>query len=132
MDYFSILDLAREPFSNSPDPEFFFHSRQHQDCLQKLELSLLLRRGLNVVIGDVGTGKTTLCRQLIRRFAGKQDVETHLVLDPYFLNASEFLATVTRCSAVKNRRREALTGRSRNTSSSICSARGWMTTRPSF
>jgi general secretion pathway protein A len=96
MDYFSILDLAREPFSNSPDPEFFFHSRQHQDCLQKLELSLLLRRGLNVVIGDVGTGKTTLCRQLIRRFAGKQDVETHLVLDPYFLNASEFLATVTK------------------------------------
>ncbi len=96
MDYFSILDLAREPFSNSPDPEFFFHSRQHLDCLQKLELSLLLRRGLNVVIGDVGTGKTTLCRQLIRRFGSKQDVETHLVLDPYFLNASEFLGTVTK------------------------------------
>ena len=96
MDYFSILNLAREPFSNSPDPEFFFHSRQHRDCLQKLELSLLLRRGLNVVIGDVGTGKTTLCRQLIRRFSTKDEVETHLVLDPYFLNASEFLATVTK------------------------------------
>ncbi len=95
MDYFSILNLSREPFSNSPDPEFFFHSRQHLDCLQKLELSLLLRRGLNVIIGDVGTGKTTMCRQLIRRFSQKDEVETHLILDPYFLNATEFLATVT-------------------------------------
>jgi general secretion pathway protein A len=96
MDYFSILNLKKEPFSNSPDPEFFFHSRQHLDCLQKLELSLLLRRGLNVIIGDVGTGKTTLCRQLIRRFAQKEEVETHLILDPHFLNAAEFLATVTK------------------------------------
>jgi len=96
MDYFTILDLKKEPFSNSPDPEFFFHSGQHLDCLQKLELSLLLRRGLNVIIGDVGTGKTTMCRQLIRRFSQKDKVETHLILDPYFLNASEFLAAVTR------------------------------------
>jgi general secretion pathway protein A len=96
MDYFSILNLKKEPFSNSPDPEFFYHSRQHLDCLQKLELSLLLRRGLNVIIGDVGTGKTTLCRQLIRRFAQKEEMETHLILDPHFLNASEFLGTVTK------------------------------------
>jgi general secretion pathway protein A len=95
MDYFKILNLNKEPFSNSPDPDFFFHSRQHLDCLQKLELSLLLRRGLNVIIGDVGTGKTTLCRQLIRRFSQKKEVETHLILDPHVLNASEFLATVT-------------------------------------
>ncbi|MCP4631013.1 MAG: AAA family ATPase [bacterium] len=95
MDYFRILNLNKEPFSNSPDPEFFFHSRRHLDCLQKLELSLLLRRGLNVIIGDVGTGKTTLCRQLIRRFSQKSETETHLILDPHFLNASEFLTTVT-------------------------------------
>ena len=94
MDYFKILNLKKEPFSNSPDPEFFFHSRQHQDCLQKLEISLLLRRGLNVVIGDVGTGKTTMCRQLIRRFSQKDEIETHLILDPHVLNATEFLATV--------------------------------------
>ena len=95
MEYFNILSLTKEPFSNSPDPEFFFHSRNHLDCLQKLELSLLLRRGLNVIIGDVGSGKTTLCRQLIRRFSQKVEIETHLILDPLFLNASEFLATVT-------------------------------------
>ena len=96
MDYFGLLNLNKEPFSNSPDPDFFFHSRQHTDCLQKLELSLLLRRGLNVIIGDVGTGKTTLCRQLIRRFSRKKEMETHLILDPFFNDSNEFLTTVAK------------------------------------
>jgi len=91
MEYFEILNLKREPFSNSPDPDFFFQSRQHVDCLQKLEIALRLRRGLNVVIGDVGTGKTTLCRQLIRKFSDNREVETYLVLDPHFSNPSHFL-----------------------------------------
>jgi general secretion pathway protein A len=96
MDYFKILNLNREPFSNSPDPDYFYHSQQHLDCLQKLELSLHLRRGLNVIIGDVGTGKTTLCRQLIRRFAQRKEMETHLILDPAFKNSNDFLATVAK------------------------------------
>ena len=95
MDYFSILNLTREPFSNSPDPDYFYHSRQHLDCLQKLELSLHLRRGLNVIIGEVGTGKTTLCRQLIRRFAQQKEMETHLILDPLFKDGADFLSAVT-------------------------------------
>ncbi len=96
MDYFTILNLNREPFSNSPDPDYFYHSRQHLDCLQKLELSLHLRRGLNVIIGDVGTGKTTLCRQIIRRFAQRKEMETHLVLDPLFKDSGDFLSTVAK------------------------------------
>ncbi len=94
MDYFSILNLNKEPFSNSPDPDYFFDSQQHVSCLQKLELSLRLKRGLNVVIGEVGTGKTTLCRQLLRRFSEDADVESHLMLDPYFGTPHEFLLTV--------------------------------------
>jgi general secretion pathway protein A len=96
MDYFTILNLNREPFSNSPDPDYFYHSRQHLDCLQKLELSLHLRRGLNVIIGEVGTGKTTLCRQLIRRFSQRKEMETHLILDPLFKDSGDFLATVVK------------------------------------
>lgn len=95
MDYFSILNLNKEPFSNSPDPDYFFNSQQHVSCLQKLELSLRLRRGLNVVIGEVGTGKTTLCRQLLRRFSDDAEIESHLILDPYFSTPHEFLLAVT-------------------------------------
>ena len=94
MDYFTILNLNKEPFSNSPDPEYFFHSQQHVGCLQKLELSLRLKRGLNVVIGDVGTGKTTLCRQLIRKLRRDDAIETHLILDPSFSTPQEFLLAV--------------------------------------
>ena len=94
MDYFNILNLNKEPFSTSPDPDFFYGSRQHLECLQKLELALRLKRGLNVIIGDVGTGKTTLCRQLIRRFPDGKEFETHLILDPHFTNPTEFLTTV--------------------------------------
>ena len=101
MEYFSILNLKREPFSNSPDPAYFFQSHQHLGCLQKLELSVRLRRGLNVVIGDVGTGKTTLCRELIRRFDDDPSCETYLILDPYFSTPVEFLTTVAKMLAVE-------------------------------
>ena len=96
MEYFKILNFNKEPFSNSPDPEAFFQSRQHVGCLQKLELAIRMRRGLNVVIGDVGTGKTTLCRQLIRLTADDEKVESHLILDPNFSSDSEFLHAVAR------------------------------------
>lgn len=94
MQYYKLLQLSREPFSNSPDPDFFFNSYQHHGCLQKLELALRLKRGLNVVIGDIGTGKTTLCRQLIRNLSAEPDFETHLVLDPSFDTSMDFLRNI--------------------------------------
>jgi general secretion pathway protein A len=42
-------------------------------------------------VGDIGTGKSTLCRHLIRRFAADNSVETHLILDPYFDTPTRFL-----------------------------------------
>jgi general secretion pathway protein A len=98
MDYFEILNLSREPFSNSPEPGFFYQSPQHLGCLQKLELAIRLHRGLNVVMGNVGTGKTTLCRELLIRFAqseeDRNEVEIHLLLDPSIGTPREFLAAV--------------------------------------
>lgn len=91
MRYFELLNLRREPFSNSPDPELFYRAKEHRECLQALEIAIRLKRGLSVVTGHVGTGKTTLCRQLIRVLADRQGVVTHLVLDPYFSDAREFL-----------------------------------------
>jgi general secretion pathway protein A len=94
MDYFSILDLDREPFSNSPDPAFFYGAAPHLACLQQLELSVRLKRGLNVVMGHVGTGKTTISRELVRRFDRDDSLTVHLILDPSFSSGEEFLQRV--------------------------------------
>jgi general secretion pathway protein A len=105
MDYFRILHLKREPFSNSPEPDFFFESDQHLGCLQRLELSIRLRRGLNVVIGDVGTGKTTLCRRMIQSLGSSEEdrnrISTHLVLDPAFGTAVECLSMISESFGLK-------------------------------
>jgi len=94
MNLYANLDLEREPFSNSPDPNFLHETRQHASCLQELEISLRLRRGLSVITGDIGTGKTTLCRSLLRAFDGDGEVDMHLLLDPHFDSPEEFLRVV--------------------------------------
>lgn len=97
MDYFRILNLRKEPFSNSPDPDFFYPSHKHAECLQLLEMAIRLKRGLNVVLGDVGTGKTTLCRKLLQQISattGKDTIELHLILDPSFSSSHEFLSII--------------------------------------
>ncbi|PID40762.1 MAG: hypothetical protein CR984_01530 [Proteobacteria bacterium] len=100
MDYFTVVNLDREPFSNSPDPDFFYHSAQHVACLQKIELALRLKRGLNIVIGAVGSGKTTICRTLLKRLSGDACFEIHLVLDPSFASPLVFLETIASMMAV--------------------------------
>ena len=114
MKYFKILNFIREPFSNSPEPEFFFQSPKHVRCLQKLELAIRLRRGLNVVIGHVGTGKTTLCRHLILQFATTNEdadpVETHLLMDPAFTTPLEFLSTVALSFGITEKQKKQETG----------------------
>lgn len=99
MEYFNLLEFKKEPFSNSPEPEFFFDSPQHNTCLQRLELAVRLRRGLNIVIGAVGTGKTTLCRKLIQQLSApaasdSPTVETFLLLDPAVESRLSFVKTV--------------------------------------
>lgn len=94
MSHYAGAGLEREPFSNSPDPSFLLGTRQHATCLQELEISLRLRRGLNLVTGEIGTGKTTLCRSLLRAFAEDAATDVHLLLDPHFDTSEEFLRVI--------------------------------------
>ncbi len=94
MGYYRILNLAKEPFSNSPDPGLFFNSKQHLESLQQLEISIRLKRGLSIITGEVGTGKTTLSRQLIQRFSKDEAIQTIIILDPGYANVADFLAYI--------------------------------------
>ena len=94
MSYFDALGFAREPFPNAPDPDLLYRSPNHLECLRHMEIAVRLRRGLNVVLGEVGTGKSTLCRELRRLLAEDRNLETHLLDDPYFEDPADFLAAV--------------------------------------
>jgi len=101
MSYFEYLGLEKEPFSTSPDPVFFYHSVEHTTALKRLEIAIRLRRGLSLILGDVGTGKTTLCRTLLQIFNGEEDKFIfHMILDPNYKTEYQFLTTLTKMFSV--------------------------------
>ncbi len=91
MSYYKALGLQKEPFSTSPDPDFFYHSRRHSEAVKRLEIAIHLRRGLNIILGDVGTGKTMVLRALLKTFKDEEDFIFHLILDPGHKSESQFL-----------------------------------------
>jgi len=92
MNYYETIGLDQEPFSMAPSPEFFYRSKSHGECLNRMEISLRLNRGLNVIIGDIGMGKTTLSRLLLGRFIEfGENYKFYLILDPTWKDTTEFL-----------------------------------------
>lgn len=91
MNYLDHLDLKQDPFASSPDPRYLYDAGQHVHCIQQVEMAVRLKRGLNTVIGDVGTGKTMLCRALLSNLREGDNMEVHLLLDPHFKSPKAFL-----------------------------------------
>jgi len=96
MSYYKVLGFQKEPFSTSPDPDFFYLSREHETALTNVLIELRLRRGLSVILGDIGTGKTTLSRKLIQELKERDDFVFHIILDPSFENEYIFLTSLVR------------------------------------
>ncbi|MBI5300012.1 MAG: AAA family ATPase [Deltaproteobacteria bacterium] len=91
MSYYKVLGLANEPFSTSPDPAFFYEARDHKAALYRLRIALRLKRGLSLILGDVGTGKTTLSRRLYQMLSKEPSCDFHILLNPVFKSEEEFL-----------------------------------------
>lgn len=96
MSYYNLLDLEKEPFSTSPDPEFFYHSSSHDTALKRLEIAIRLHRGLSLIVGDIGIGKTTLSRTLLQTFKDEDDFIFHMILDPGYKSEFQFLLNLIR------------------------------------
>ncbi|MCH8157967.1 MAG: AAA family ATPase, partial [Nitrospinae bacterium] len=78
--YENFFGFREKPFSLTPDPKFFYLSRQHQGALDHMLYGIKRREGFMVIVGDVGTGKTTLCRCLLDKL--DKSVEVALILNP--------------------------------------------------
>jgi len=101
MSYFTVLGLQKEPFSTSPDPAFFYHSHAHESALKRLEIAIRLRRGLSVIMGDVGTGKTTLSRTLLQLFDNDDGFIFHIILDPNYKSEFQFLTSLVKMFGIE-------------------------------
>ncbi|MCE9591165.1 MAG: AAA family ATPase [Planctomycetes bacterium] len=72
--YETYYNLACQPFANTPNSRFFFETDQHKEALAKLEYTVRNRRGFALITGEIGSGKTTLTRTLIRRLGSEARV----------------------------------------------------------
>ena len=64
--YEKFYNVRTNPFALTPDPEYLFLSEEQREAIASLMYAVLARRGFSVLIGDAGTGKTTLLRALMR------------------------------------------------------------------
>ena len=89
--YNSYFNLDENPFSIAPDPRFLYMSEQHREALAHLMFALESDGGFVLLTGDVGAGKTTVCRCLLEQLPG--DLNVAFILNPK-LTAEELLATI--------------------------------------
>ena len=78
--YLEYYGLTEAPFAITPDPEFLFSSGCLRQVMDKLHYAIDSRMGFALLTGEVGTGKTTVCRTLLDRLGGKAD--TVYVINP--------------------------------------------------
>ncbi len=72
--YLDFFDLREAPFSITPDPEFLYFSTTHQSVFDKALYGINNRSGFILLTGEVGSGKTTLCRSILDRLDGQADM----------------------------------------------------------
>ena len=98
--YEEYYGFAEKPFSLTPDPKYLFKSSSHANAFELLQYAIRRREGFVVITGDIGTGKTTLCRALLKQLDRK--TFTALVLNP-FLSEEDLLRIILQDFGVVSR-----------------------------
>jgi general secretion pathway protein A len=91
--YEDFLGFDRAPFNNTPDTRFYFPSERHNEALAQLMYTVNARKGFAVITGEIGAGKTTLCRSLLAQL--DDDTSTALITNPR-LTGIQLLYSVAR------------------------------------
>src|SRR5476649_366342 len=89
--YETYYGFSEKPFSLTPDPKYLYRSQSHGNAFDLLQYAIRRREGFVVVTGDIGTGKTTLCRALLEQI--DRTTFTALVLNP-FLSEEDLLKRI--------------------------------------
>ncbi|MCX6545358.1 MAG: AAA family ATPase [Acidobacteria bacterium] len=98
--YEEHFGFTEKPFSLTPDPRFLYKSESHANAFELLQYAMRRREGFVVVTGDIGTGKTTLCRALLEQIDRR--TFTALVLNP-FLSEDDLLKLILQDFGVVSR-----------------------------
>lgn len=89
--YKKFFGLREDPFNMTPDPHFMFFSKRHIELLSCLHYGVQWKKGFIEITGDVGAGKTTVCRVFLEHIKNK--AKTALILNPN-LSETQLLQTI--------------------------------------
>ncbi|QNN25447.1 AAA family ATPase [Planctomycetales bacterium ZRK34] len=89
--YNDYYGFNESPFNITPDPRFLFFSERHREAFSHLLFGIQQRKGFIQITGEVGSGKTTLCRALLEKLG--DNYKTSLILNPC-LSLDQLLAAI--------------------------------------
>jgi general secretion pathway protein A len=98
--YQSFYGFKEMPFNITPDPRFLYLSPTHQEALQHLKYGVQEKKGFIVLVGEVGCGKTTLCRRFLNEL-DPQRFDTALILNPRITETQMLKAILTELGETK-------------------------------
>jgi general secretion pathway protein A len=89
--YQEFYGLKEKPFVLTPDPQFLYLGEGHRTAIESLLYGIHQREGFMVIVGDIGTGKTTICRALLEKL--DEDVKAAVIFNS-FLTEEELLESM--------------------------------------
>jgi general secretion pathway protein A len=106
--YLEFYELSQEPFSNAPVSRFYYSSAQHAQALMRLTHAVSGMKGLAVLVGDIGAGKTTLARRMLDSLPEEEYEAALLVIIHSGITASWLLKRIALQLGVENPAEEKL------------------------
>ncbi len=108
MSYLEFFGLQSEPFSNAPVSRYYFNAPQHQQALTRLLYAVSSMKGLAVLIGEIGAGKTTLARRMLDALPEEEYEAALLVIIHSGITANWLLKRIALQLGVENPAQEKL------------------------